>query len=496
MPQTSFAILTNMGRSREAAALAAGTTVNITHIAIGDGATVPSGGETALYHEVARKTISASGTVVGTSNVAFFDAFLEAAEGPYTIREAGLIDDAGNLIAIAHYDPPINKPIPSSGQTVEGTVRLEVAFSDLANVTIVVDPSMMIALQRLTTLPWIPVVSTTTASPPSSPPIGSTYLIPTGATGAWSGQAGKIAQYTTAGWAIMPPRDGHGIGLPDGRIYMRINGSYVLLAWRTLLTADTTFYVNASTGNDANDGLSPGSAVATITEMVSRLHSRYDLNGFTATVQVADGTYTSGPHVYGPFVGASMARSVIIRGNPSTPANCVVAPGAYASFMAANGAFYKVNGFKVGKTAVDPGTGVDNACIVANGGGTIYMENIDFSTSIDRHINCVNGTVYVDGNYRITGAAGRHISLAHGGMIEHDSSTKTVTITGTPAFSDYFASATGISRMFINNFTFSGAATGIRYFVSTNALIDTSSGDPNYLPGNGAGSSQSGGQYV
>src|SRR5690606_21106203 len=98
MAQTSFALMTNLGRAKEAAALANATTIEITHIAIGDGTTVPSGGETALYNEVARKTISGHGTVVGASNVAYFDCFLAAEDGPYTIREAGLIDSAGDLI--------------------------------------------------------------------------------------------------------------------------------------------------------------------------------------------------------------------------------------------------------------------------------------------------------------------------------------------------------------------------------------------------------------
>lgn len=129
MAQTSFALMTNVGRAKEAAALANATTIEITHIAIGDGVTVPSGGETQLYHELARKTISGHGTVSGAANVAYFDCYLTAGEGPYTIREAGLYDVEGDLIAIAHYDPPINKPVPESGQTVEGTVRLEVAFS-------------------------------------------------------------------------------------------------------------------------------------------------------------------------------------------------------------------------------------------------------------------------------------------------------------------------------------------------------------------------------
>ncbi|GAA5662580.1 hypothetical protein Brsp07_01049 [Brucella sp. NBRC 14130] len=226
MAQNTFALMTNLGRAKEAAALANGTSVVITHIAIGDGATVPSGGETALYHEVARKAISGHGTVVGASNVAYFDIFLEAAEGPYTIREAGLIDQDGDLIAIARYDPPISKPIPSSGQTVEGTIRLEVAFSNISAITIVVDPAFKVALQRLNRMPWLPVISMTQSSPPASPVVGDAYLVPAGATGAWAGQAGKIAEYTAAGWGVISPPDGHGISLPDGRIFERISGSY------------------------------------------------------------------------------------------------------------------------------------------------------------------------------------------------------------------------------------------------------------------------------
>lgn len=227
MAQTSFALMTNLGRAKEAAALANATTIEITHIAIGDGVTVPSGGETALYNEVARKTISGHGTVVGASNVAYFDCYLAAGDGPYTIREAGLYDVEGDLIAIAHYNPPINKPVPESGQTVEGTVRLEVAFSNIATVIIAVDPSMMVALQRLTRLPWIPVISMSLATPPVSPVPGDTYLIAASPTGAWTGQAGKIAEYTIAGWAIITPPDGHGVSLPNGRVFERISGAYI-----------------------------------------------------------------------------------------------------------------------------------------------------------------------------------------------------------------------------------------------------------------------------
>lgn len=257
MAQNSFALMTNLGRAKEAAALANGTAIVITHIAIGDSATVPSGGETALYNEVARKAISGHGTVVGAANTAYFDIFLAAADGPYTIREAGLYDSAGDLIAIARYDPPISKPVPSSGQTVEGTVRLQVAFSNIANVTIVVDPSFTVPLQRLSRLPWIPVLSMSVTAPPASPAIGDAYLVPTGSTGSWAGQAGKIAEFAAAGWGILTPPNGHGISLPDGRVFEKIGGTYIEKPALDVQSGKWTYGVAAGAANAITVALSP-----------------------------------------------------------------------------------------------------------------------------------------------------------------------------------------------------------------------------------------------
>ena len=53
-------------------------------------------------------------------------------------------------------------------------------------------------------------------SPPSSPAIGDTYLIPTGATGAWSGLAGQLSQWTgTDGWHTRAMPTQHMVGVGD-----------------------------------------------------------------------------------------------------------------------------------------------------------------------------------------------------------------------------------------------------------------------------------------
>lgn len=266
MPQTSFALMTTLGRAKEAAAIANAGTIEITHIAIGDGATVPSGGETELYNEVDRKAISGHGVVVGASNTAYFDIFLAADDGPYTITEAGLIDADGDLIAIARYNPAINKPTPDSGQTIEGTIRLEVAFSNASVVNVIVAPEMQVALQRLTVLPWIPVLSMTLATPPASPAAGDTYLIAAAATGVWSGHSGKIAEYTAAGWAIVDPPNGHGISLDDRRVFIRVDGTYEELSASEIFKGlvELATVEEAEVGEDTERAVTPAGLAAAI----------------------------------------------------------------------------------------------------------------------------------------------------------------------------------------------------------------------------------------
>lgn len=79
-------------------------------------------------------------------------------------------------------------------------------------------------------LAWLPVLSVTTAAPPVSPALGDTYVIPDGASGGWTGHEQKLAIWIGADWAIVPTKDGHGVGLPDGRVFSRRGGVYVELA--------------------------------------------------------------------------------------------------------------------------------------------------------------------------------------------------------------------------------------------------------------------------
>jgi hypothetical protein len=72
--------------------------------------------------------------------------------------------------------------------------------------------------------PWIPdVLSLTLTNPPVSPANGATYVVPTGASGVWASQVGKLAKIVTGSWRYYQPTNGQQVKL-SGNIYT-FNGS-------------------------------------------------------------------------------------------------------------------------------------------------------------------------------------------------------------------------------------------------------------------------------
>jgi len=79
---------------------------------------------------------------------------------------------------------------------------------------------------------FIAVNSATVTAPPPSPAIGDTYLVPAGATGAWSGLTGQLSQWTGAdGWhtRAMPTQHMVGVGDTDDFLKHMPDGS-----WRSI----------------------------------------------------------------------------------------------------------------------------------------------------------------------------------------------------------------------------------------------------------------------
>lgn len=262
---------------------------------------------------------------------------------------------------------------------------------------------------------------------------------------------------------------------------------------RIRLAGNTTFYVSPS-GSDSNNGLTSGTPWLTLQHAYNALQATYDLNGFTATVQLANGTYTSGVVASGGVVGASGAASVVFNGNVGSPTSVSVAVSSAgaACYSAGAGAAFTIQNQQLSST----GSGSSNAVAVSPGGVVNVGTGTVFAACTYAHLFCVlQGSLNITGNYSITGGAQAHYSssgaLQVGGGV-------TITLVGTPAFSSAFCLTTTLGLVFFSatNATFTGSATGVRYVVSGNAVVSTNGAGSTYLPGNSAGSTATGGQYI
>ena len=253
---------------------------------------------------------------------------------------------------------------------------------------------------------------------------------------------------------------------------------------REVLTASRTYYFR-SDGSDSNTGLvnSAGGAFLTIQKAIDTV-AGLDCSIYDVTIQGgATGTYA--PITLKTFLGAG---KVTIVGDTTTPANYVISSTSSNGIDGSNVVGrYKVEGFKFTN---------------ATSGSHIKLYNTycevganDYGAATTAHIWLEqNAYVEATANYTISGGASRHLFATTGGVFV--CSAKTITLTGTPAFSSatIIASRTGVFNLPGN--TYSGAATGTRYIISYNAVADVAGGGASYIPGNAAGSTSSGGQYA
>lgn len=82
------------------------------------------------------------------------------------------------------------------------------------------------ALAVLDQLAQAVVVDKDLTAPPGSPANGSMYIVAAAATGAWSGQSGKLAYWltTVAVWTFITPADGWSVWVTDESLKYRYSG--------------------------------------------------------------------------------------------------------------------------------------------------------------------------------------------------------------------------------------------------------------------------------
>lgn len=138
------AMLTDVGAAQLASAVANGTPWNITHMGVGDGNGItptPSKLQTALIHENLRLPLNRL-TVRADRPVIVAELILPSTVGGWWVREVGLYDSAGLLVAVANY-PATFKPTRAQGTGRTQGIRLQILVSSTANITLLDDPTLV-----------------------------------------------------------------------------------------------------------------------------------------------------------------------------------------------------------------------------------------------------------------------------------------------------------------------------------------------------------------
>ncbi|HAT8002625.1 TPA: phage tail protein [Citrobacter koseri] len=129
-----YSIITNRGKELEAEALASGTVIVLSWFVVGDGngkLVKPNPAQTRLVNETYRGSIAELVVSPEQSNQLMAKIVLPTDTGGFTVREVGLLTDAGELYAVANC-PTIDKPV--GGVSVNMQFRL--AVSDTSNITL------------------------------------------------------------------------------------------------------------------------------------------------------------------------------------------------------------------------------------------------------------------------------------------------------------------------------------------------------------------------
>ncbi|WAI50264.1 phage tail protein [Pseudomonas triclosanedens] len=150
MAATYFVLLTSLGASRLATATATGTTLKLTHMGVGDGGgivPVPEAGRTALVSEKRRAEISRLSVDPKNPQQIIVEQVIPEEIGGWWIREMGLYDESGALIAYANCAPTY-KPMLVEGSGRSQTIRMILAVDSTGSVELKIDPSVVLATRE------------------------------------------------------------------------------------------------------------------------------------------------------------------------------------------------------------------------------------------------------------------------------------------------------------------------------------------------------------
>jgi len=249
------------------------------------------------------------------------------------------------------------------------------------------------------------------------------------------------------------------------------------------VVASPILYVRTD-GSDANRGSdnTPSKAFASIGAAYLYGITYLVLTGQPLTIQL--GT----PGTYAAPGGLRPNSNVVIQGDLSNQAAYIIS----GSVGVAGSAGIDFRGLTLQNNSAS------GNCLTTNGGVNVALMNVTVTTTTTTsgaHINAGPGSaINIQAGCIFSGSSASLFSAGGGAIIF---APAVVIIQGSPTFSIAAAYSNALGQIFVTpGCSFSGAATGTRYFANLNAVIIVYGAGQSVFPGSVAGSTSNGGQYA
>ncbi len=145
-----YTLLTDIGKAKIANATALQKKLELSKIVLGDSKGSyygPTEQQTQLKNKVWEGEITDKFIDKDNPNWIVVQTIIPSQIGGFTIREAGVVDSEGDLVLVAKY-PETYKPKVENGSTKDITINLILEVSNVENVTLKVDPTIIFATKK------------------------------------------------------------------------------------------------------------------------------------------------------------------------------------------------------------------------------------------------------------------------------------------------------------------------------------------------------------
>lgn len=145
-----FTLVTDIGTRKMMQAVHEGKKISIVEFAVGDGngeSTEPDAGAAALRNEVWRGNVNGCRISGESENVMVVESLIPADVGGFTIREMGVFDDEGDLIAVCN-TPETAKVHIVDGVLSELTLQMEIILTNADSVHLTLNPGILMATKE------------------------------------------------------------------------------------------------------------------------------------------------------------------------------------------------------------------------------------------------------------------------------------------------------------------------------------------------------------